>query len=854
MRRQLFKSQAPFIGRASELDALRASIKNHRVTTLTGLGGVGKTRLAVEYLQGISRPVTMVWLDEISQPDLIPGQLTKALGLSVTGETDLDRALGALQHQDQPILFLDNAEHVVDEIIDLVERLPTNVTVLVTSQIPLRVAGEAQIVVPEFDAADSLAMLNAYAVNPADEHSEATRALVGALEGLPLAIELAAARTQLLSAAQIVDRLGSSNRVLASPGQTRHGTLDRTMEWSWALLDEPARWVLTTIARFDHALDPRFLEALWPELDVLSVAEELRTRSWLRVVDGSAGKRWTTLWAMRRFVRQNTGALEELDRRLREWAKERAHELSASWVPFVPEGLHAVRLLVDSGELVNAAKVLSNLFFGASGGVWFRPTLDLAAELLGRLDPETDAVLWAHLARKLSKGAFQFRSPHRAFEWSKAAVEVAPADTSVRLGALAQHVLCLVDEGNRDEAARLLDVLMSERQTVAPEFDVASALLDVASAMHEMGRFAELRQVGRTVLEIGADLHNVDVEARAWIHLAYASYDLGEFDRAAEEIANFDKLFDQRHPRERATLGGAVRAMVALKLGRHEDARQALATLEEIATEIHDEALEFYVLLGWAEWASIHDPSKVRTFLERALANARIQASGKSVAHVRFLLVLEALRRSDFARARASMAGIDEAAVAPGDLKVWNDTRLAVLWFINRDGNPPQTNMGRLMDAVAAAQEGRTHRLERLLDEAPRSDWTVPGMYFLRMDDVARRLARTSPPAPEQLHISRDGRYFAFGSAQTVDLSRRQAIRRILVFLAEQHQAGRTSSVTVQELVDVGWPHEVILHDSALTRVYTTVNRIRALGLHELLVTRDDGYALDPSVEICWLD
>ncbi|MEZ4461812.1 MAG: AAA family ATPase [bacterium] len=837
-----------FVGRERDIERLNAALETSPLVTLTGIGGVGKTRLAIEVTSKRTNQDTFeVWLDQISEPQNLVPHVLAALGLPPAGQDDIARIQEFLSERQQPLLLLDNAEHLLDAVREFVAYVGNHATILVTSQVALDQPRELVVPIAELSQQDAIALFHTRIGGPSAPGD--VDALVTALEGLPLAIELAASRTLVLSPTQILTRLETSNKVLGSSSTARHGTLDRTMYWSWGLLDPGAREVMAALSLFDHPLDPALLEALLPDVDVLEAARELTQRAWLRVSDGP-DRKWSTLWAVRRFVREHTEAALHavLTDRLTDWALAHAHEAPGWWAFYIPEGIRAARALTQAGRLADAARLLNRLFFGAFGGTSFRDVLDLAADVLNAITPDAcGGETWALLATKLSKGAFRYRSAHRPIVWSAAALEAAPAGTVARLGAMAQHVICLVDDGLRDEANQRLAELAVLRDHTPDDMRVASALLDAASAMHEMGQFGELRLTCERLLHIARSAGNIDAEARAWIHLSYASYDLGEFERAGVEVSNLERLLSQRHPHERIALGGAVSPLVQIQAGNYEEARVALDERMHVARASRDTALTFFVQLARAELAARTAPETVRGFLEDALSQAT-GGSQKSTTHARVLLVIDAIVMRQTDTALQGLRTIREEGFTPTNPEIWSEVLDALEWVASPQGSAPQTPFGEIVSAAASGVAA----VEEVISRYPSRQWCIPGLYFLRFDQSARRIASNRTGAV--LRLDREGREFQVNQEAKVDLSRRQAMRRILVYLAQQHACGRTTSITVDELVDAGWPGEKIVYDAALTRVYTTINRLRTLGINELLLTRDDGYALTPDVLIEWTD
>lgn len=342
------------IGREHELAHLIALLDAHPWVTLVGPGGIGKTRLAQAVLR--ARPGS-AWVDLAGCRDAAGLQtaLTQALGAS--GSAD---AITLLMREPRA-LVLDNAEHLVDEVATLLAALQAQVPgarALVTSQVPLRLPGEQlmQLGPLSLPAAEGLAeAANSSAValfvaraRGADRRFrlDATNAAAVAevcrrLDGIPLALELGAARVRLMGVHGLRERLDDRFALLTTGSRTRlprHRTLRATMEWSHGLLGESEQHVFRRLAVFagsfglpaaqtvcaDDTLQP------WAVLDALGVLVDHS----LVVTDGAEPPRYRLLESARLFAREQLDAAGETPDRLRRHARatiDALHQTIAAW-------------------------------------------------------------------------------------------------------------------------------------------------------------------------------------------------------------------------------------------------------------------------------------------------------------------------------------------------------------------------------------------------------------------------------------------------------------------------------------------------------------------------------------------
>jgi predicted ATPase/DNA-binding CsgD family transcriptional regulator len=324
-----------FLGRDSEVQELGRLLHEVRLLTLTGVGGVGKTRLAAvvahESAEQFGDGVWFVELAPLTDPALVVGGVARALGvLETPGRTQLDAILAALRTR-QALLVLDNCEHVLAAAAELVERLLgecARLTILATSRAALNLAGEQVWRVPPLSwtaegprasAAVRLFVDRARAVLPSFDststNGEALTAICQRLDGIPLAIELAAARASTLTVHQIAERLDDRFRLLTASTRSapsRQQTLRATVDWSYLLLDEAERRVLRRLSVFAGGWSLDAAEAVCQDIDVLDRLLHLVDRSMVQADVSASEARYHLLETLRQYALEKLAEDEEI--------------------------------------------------------------------------------------------------------------------------------------------------------------------------------------------------------------------------------------------------------------------------------------------------------------------------------------------------------------------------------------------------------------------------------------------------------------------------------------------------------------------------------------------------------------
>ncbi|MEV5598469.1 BTAD domain-containing putative transcriptional regulator [Streptomyces sp. NPDC052496] len=306
-----------FVGRENDLSAIRADLSAHRLVTLLGPGGAGKTRLSQESAEAAAAAAPDAWphgvwfaeLAPVDDPQTVPEAVLTALGARETvvrgataeelraaterAASDPMAQLAGYCEDRRMLLVLDNCEHVIGAAAELADRLLAEcpgVTVLATSREPLAVPGEALRPVEPLPDPVALRLLadRGAAARPGfrvEDDPVACAEICRRLDGLPLAIELAAARLRLLTPRQLADRLDDRFRLLTSGSRTvlpRQQTLRAVVDWSWDLLDDAERAVLRRLSVFSGGCDLTMAEEVCGDgadrADSVDGAADPRTR------------------------------------------------------------------------------------------------------------------------------------------------------------------------------------------------------------------------------------------------------------------------------------------------------------------------------------------------------------------------------------------------------------------------------------------------------------------------------------------------------------------------------------------------------------------------------------------------
>ena len=641
---QLEAPETELVGREQELAAVQELLADPdvRLVTLTGPGGTGKTRLALAAATAAAAEfpggAILVELETLTDASLVLAAVAERLGSS---DADIESLAGQLA-ETRPLLVLDNFEHVLPaaaQIAALVAAAP-EAKVLVTSRAPLRVRAEREHPVPPLEPAAAVELFLERArearpgYEPEGEDADAVPEICARLDGLPLAIELAAARVRLLSPAAMLGRLDRRLALLTSTEQdvpSRHRTMRGTVEWSFELLDEPARLLLPRVAVFAGGWRMAAAEAVCttePDLDlyaILDATTALVDGSLVRSGSGSDGEpRFELLQIVQEFGLYQLierGELEPFRRRHAEFyvglAEESEPELTGpdqvAWLDRLADETGnlraALRFSEDTGELELGLRVAGALtrFWSVHGLMaeirpWLARALANAADVPA---PVRARALFAAGHAALGQG--QFGEATAQFE---EALELhrERGDERGQAACLAQLGWLASARGEVDAASASSTRSLAIAEEIGA-WDVASVarstLADLAAKRGALPQAAELLEQSLALRRRLGDRRNMANALLALARVELLREDPGRAGHLTEEGLELARAVSDTWS---ISVGTATLGLLALGAGDRARARTDLGTALELAWRRGDDRNVAESLFGLAAVAAPSDP------------------------------------------------------------------------------------------------------------------------------------------------------------------------------------------------------------------------------------------------------
>jgi predicted ATPase len=605
------RQQTTLTGREQELDEIRTRLVHgsHRFLTLTGAGGIGKTRLALqtaaEVLRNFPDGAFLVALAPLTDPRLVLATIAQALNVRETAGSTLEATLKNHLSGRTLLVVLDNVEHVlagVPSVAHLLSGTP-GIKVLATSREPLAVDGEQVFPVPPLtaDAAMSLFVERAQAVRPSfeltDTNTAAVEELCGRLDGLPLALELAAARIVLFSPAGLLARLDGRLRLLASgrrDSPERHQTLEAAIGWSYELLSPPRKALFAQLSVFRGGWTLEAAEAVCDsDLDVVDGLGSLIDKSLVQRQGTDEEPRFVMLETIHSYALERLVQSEDIDR---------LRDRHLGWA-------------------IDVAERAGPQLRGPDQGVWLE-------RLQCELDNFRGALAWSveredlELSLRIGSALVEFWTVRADWKEGRTWLERAlalpgQADAALRMKALrAVGELADVLSDYSASATYYQQSLALARELGDPH-GTADALLGLVHEAERVGRYAEARECLEEAVALLSELGDEPSMARSLGGLAYLENDF----RRARTLWS-DTLEIHRRLANRENVGWTLVQVgyCAEMMGNYTDAGSAYAEGLSIARELGYERMTARCLTQLGEVALLKgDPDAARPLFEESM-------------------------------------------------------------------------------------------------------------------------------------------------------------------------------------------------------------------------------------------
>ena len=574
----------PLIGRDDVLAEVEPLVLEHPLVSLVGTGGIGKTRLALQMgadlLDGLGDGVWLVELAALSDATSVVNAIASTFGLREQGGRPM---LDVLEHYLKPrrlLLILDNCEHLIEEVARItaaVLRTAPQVRVLATSREPLRIAAERVYLVPSLAVPLDVALTAgdalqygaiAFFVERAraadakfalsDESAPIVAEICRRLDGIALAIELAAARVKVMAPRQLAQKLDERFRVLAGGNRTslpRQQTMRALIGWSYDLLSEQEQKLFRFVSIFVGGWTLAAAETVCADetidaLDVMDLISSLVEKSLVVAEVEQDSTHYRLLESTRAFgleKLEQSGEREMLARKHAQWAADLADlsyearwstGMTARWrAEFDPEAENAcaaVDWALSHDEVVLAARIVvgfASIYRRLVGAAETRSRFETVIERLDAVaEPALAARAWAALSRTTG-GLRRVEAARRAVELGERCDDT--ADTTLSLSELA---FGLMQAGRAQEAQAAIERAMQllNESGLTRSAIHATVLNNGAMIANDGGRLAEARQLYEEALALSTSFGDREAAIGIRLNLAELEFYMGNFDRALE--------------------------------------------------------------------------------------------------------------------------------------------------------------------------------------------------------------------------------------------------------------------------------------------------------------------------------
>lgn len=855
--------RSTFFGRARETEAVCQLLRTcARLVTLTGPGGIGKTSVARRVMEELKQQPdvgTTFFCSCASAPDsrALVAAVARALGLeprSANRSEELHGLVGrALAGHDRPVLVLDNVEQALPEASDTISGwldAAPSCAILVTSRELLRLDGEHVVELGPLPEAAELFLDRArlihpdYATSPAD--AQAVAELVHRLDGIPLAVELAAARARILSPSALLEQLADRLQVLSHgrrTGGARQSTMRGALEWSWALLDKPAQHALAVLCVFRGGFfleDARQVvaEALGTTpLEALDLVQTLRDKSLVHQAETRKdrfGPRFALYEVIRSFGAEKLADLGLAARAYHVQARYLVERAEAALRGCQPDELEAAleRIAVDRENLelilengassepsdddVSIALRCAVLLGNLAGEDGLPPEqAGLLDRLLDRQPGSIDSKLWNQACLVRATKRVYAGEPAQAEADCRLMIELAGSSRDSGLSAAAHLTLgaALLRQGKADDA---LQVLQRAGQLCHDTGDVAGeqhALCQQGGCALSLRRSDESMALFERGLALARQAGLRRGQVRAEAGLGSLFLEAGDYAKARLHLERCGELARDAGFTRTALLVMGHLAILNFDHNRLDEAMECVTAAAAEASETADD-VPLGVLLA------------VESALRATMGEMDVSVS--LAARARRVLARSPLFGA-VVELYAAHVELALARLSPSDA----DKHVSMVTAVLR-----QARDARVGDTLLVTQSDDLRIALRILERAlARHQGAVPATAASHESGLPR------------LRVASDLGWFQLGADRRIDLSRRMNSRAILQGLVDRAASSPPQPLSVDDLIALGWPGEKMARGSALNRLYVALATLRSLGLRDVIVRDARGYWLAASIE-----
>jgi len=882
------QERTSFIGRRREILALSKELKaGARLLTLSGPSGMGKTRVARRLMTELAFHFEP--LGGIRFCSLVGCQTLSDL------ETAIATSLG--EHREHPstsnpgaqgwgspssrrgpgLLILDNldaftrvAEPILDDLLERFEDLQ----ILVTSLEPMGTSEEVCFELEPLEIPDAVSLYRdrvrrAWAGRVgAEDEEQVVEELVGRLDRIPLAIELAAARVRVLPPRAILSQMSTRFELLRSDRPGRHGSLYQALSISWDLLGPEEQRALAQTSVFVGGFNLEAARAILGDregaADVVELLEGLRRQALLQLV-GDPEPRFLSYESVRDFAAIQLRKMdieEETQRRHVSFFLERGEGHVSKMNG--PEAPASIRWLgVERENLLAAYRRSRRLDPKASERLGFA-----LASVLAHLDPSPSELEIVESVVASTREA------------------VAPLP---RIRALRARSGAMVRHGKPAEARADLHEALELASGCGERLQAGYALAELGPLRVRAGEVELAMAEQERALRVAREEGDPKLEALVLYMMGSIEESRSDFRKACEFMEQSLAI-----ARRQGDLRAEEAALYSLgvifsDMSRFREARQAMQDAREKNRILGNRSMDAYVLLnlggleltaGFPDEAERYTLEALRSpdapqhprFEAQAMLNLGLVAFSRSNLHLAEQRLLQALARlqeigdsTHRARMLPLLASAEALLGRSGEAN--HSLREARAFFEELDDRSSLEAVDFFGGFIELAQARRffsegeetkarslVERIRSRLAAAMGSQDAVPFLAFGRRLLEGMILEATAPaqrPVPsERLTVASDGSWFQLGAEERVKLGKRETLKQILLALAKQRVGAPGVGFTIHETFEIGWPGEEINPVSARRRVYTAVWTLRSLGLASAILFDADRYLIDSSVPV----